>query len=397
MLAPMSNASLWTVVNMANISTTEIGRTIGSESKSERVTRLVRERILDGTYPLDSRLPPAQQLSRDMSVSQVTILRGLKQLADEGYITSYPDRRGTVVINNARIAPPRATTIACLLRPHLAKRPDDNFGLEMIQGLREGISQGGYRFIYHGLDEEDYAGRMLELARSGDTPGIVLDQKTPASIAAELAGTGVPAVMFNRRLDVRNLSCVFPNYEDAARQSVHMLLDRGYECLGYSSIQNDQASWSESDQAGEAAIALIWQGFQSAIMARRIPLESIHLIAEPTLHEVTPATPEFFGLPRKKPADWRPLGVLANFGRRALGLLEAIRQTDLVLGRDIGVITLIDLQICREAPQPPSVWHVDRNAVGASAAHELIARIEDPAMPASMTKIPMTFVDRGTF
>ena len=37
--------------------------------------------------------------------------------------------------------------------------------------------------------------------------------------------------MFNRHLDVPNLSCVFPDYEDAAQQSVGMLLDRGYERL----------------------------------------------------------------------------------------------------------------------------------------------------------------------
>ena len=46
--------------------------------KAERVARHLRRRILDGTYPLNVRLPSARQLSRDLSLSQVTVLRGLK-------------------------------------------------------------------------------------------------------------------------------------------------------------------------------------------------------------------------------------------------------------------------------------------------------------------------------
>jgi DNA-binding LacI/PurR family transcriptional regulator len=375
----------------------ELPLTAGHENKSERVYRALRAQIFDGTYPVNARLPSARDLSRDMAVSQVTALRGVKALADEGLVVSYPDRRGTVVVSRERVAPPRATTLACLLRPHLAKRPDDNFGLEIVQGMREAISEAGYRFIYHGLDERNYGARMLEVAHSADIPGLLLDQKTPDSVARELASAGVPAVMFNRRLDLPNLSCVYPDYEGAARRSVNLLLERGYERLGYYALQSDRDTWDEVTQAGEATMDLVWHGFAAAVRGRNIDLSAVHMVTEPSLPISAITDPAFFGLPTRRPADWKPLGMVVNFGRRALWLLEAIRQTDLVLGRDIGVITLIDLQVCREAPQPPSIWRVDRKGVGAAAVQELIARVEDVSTPASMTKIPMQFTDRQTF
>ena len=76
--------------------------------------------------------------------------------------------------------------------------------------------------------------------------------------------------------------------------------------------------------------------------------------------------------------------------------MNAIRQTDLVLGGDIGVIDESDLDISRRVGTPPSTWRVDGRRIGAEAARELIDRIEDPSAPAAVVKIPVEFVDRGT-
>jgi len=51
----------------------------------------------------------------------------------------------------------------------------------------------------------------------------------------------------------------------------------------------------------------------------------------------------------------------------------------------------------RRHSQPPSTWAVDPAAIGAAGVSQLIGQIEDPGVSPGMTRIPVEFVDRGTF
>ena len=53
------------------------------ELPRERVERVVRERIGDGTYPAGSQLPPMDDLAADLGVARGTVAAVLRQLAAE--------------------------------------------------------------------------------------------------------------------------------------------------------------------------------------------------------------------------------------------------------------------------------------------------------------------------
>src|SRR5690606_3130462 len=74
----------------------------GGGREFRRVLETLRSRMLDGTYPLNSLLPPQRELALELDVSRDTVQRVLRELSDEGWVRS---RRGSgsKVIKTQRI------------------------------------------------------------------------------------------------------------------------------------------------------------------------------------------------------------------------------------------------------------------------------------------------------
>ncbi len=361
-------------------------------AKYEQVADLLRREILDRRYAVGERLPPVRVLSRRFATTPPTALRAIQILAREGYVVSEAGPKGTRVVRDTPLTQVRPTTLACLLRPHRPRNEDDNFAADMLQGVRDEVSAHRYRFVYHCLDESDYVDRMEHLIREAWVCGVLLDERTPLAEIQTLARQGLPTVLINRFVELPGLSCVAADYERIGRDSARMLLRKGYARLAYSSVE-------AFETGGGAAVAELSYPASAMLRAFCAAAQAWGAQAEPIVERSAPVqpTPEFFGLPRRKPAEWRPLGILANTDRRAICILDAIRQTDLVLGRDVGVVGCYDLPCGRRHSQPPSTWAVDPAAIGAAGVSQLIGQIEDPGVSPGMTRIPVEFVDRGTF
>jgi len=378
--------------------TSETGAIVETNRKSkyEVIADHLRRGIRTGKYPVGAKLPSVQELSRRFEFSPVTAFRAVQELAKEGLVMSHQGPKGTVVIRNRPPRAPRATTLACLLRPHRPHNEIDNFALDMIQGMREEISARDYRFVYHCLDEVDYVRRMEEAAAEDWVSGILLDHPTPLPVVRRLSRLDIPAVMLNRCAPVEALSASLPDYERVGQESARLLLNRGYARLAFYGVAGEQADWDEDWAASAYPLAAVRDGFRAAVRSAGLPEKRVLRLEDPDFIEPLPRTPEAFGLPKRRPASWEPVGILAPTDTRALQVLEALKQTDLALGRDVGLIGCCDLLAGRRSDTPPSTWKVDRRRIGAAAVDELISRIEDPNRPATVIKFPMEFVDRGT-
>ncbi|PBC62945.1 GntR family transcriptional regulator [Streptomyces sp. Tue6028] len=60
----------------------------GGGTEFDRVLGTLRTRIADGTYPLDSQLPPQRELAEMFDVSRDTVQRVIRELNSEGWIRS---------------------------------------------------------------------------------------------------------------------------------------------------------------------------------------------------------------------------------------------------------------------------------------------------------------------
>lgn len=363
--------------------------------KYNEIALLLEQQIRSGDIAGGSRLPTLKALAEQFSVSEQTAFRAVRVIADKGLVSTAHRRSGAVVLGEHAAIRPRNALLACLFRPVRARNEMDNFALDMVEGIQEEISRQGYRYIHHGLNEVDYSSRMMEIAQSGQVCGLILDQKTPLSLVRRLVATGLPTVMFNRHEDLPGLSTVTPDMESIARETVAFCRERGYERLGFYSIPADEATWDESRIGGAWGHLTLRSAFVAAASEAGFGSEDILLIPDP-LDRSLGEEPETFLLPRRKDARWRRTAILASRDVQALAIIKAVRKTDLRLREDIGVIGCYDLESDRRAPVPPTTWRVDPHAVGATAARELLSRVERASQTSSVIRISATFVDRET-
>ena len=361
------------------------------------LSRELKRRVSSGEYPVGSRIPPVRELSEEFSVSPTTALKGIQKLVRERLVFCHPGAKGTIVL---RHKPPltatKRTTLACLLRAHRPRNMIDNFGPDMIQGVREEISGRKYRFVYHCLDETDYEQRMIELLEEEWVCGILLDQCVPISTVHRLAERGLPVALYNREVRVQNVSTACPDYFHIGRETFRFFVQRGYERLAHLSAGTEEQPLSETHEAEAAALCAMMKGFRFEARMREPFVRPPELIDDAVTDARTFSEPEEFGLPRRKPADWRTLGIFALNDTRVARLIEAISKTDLVIGRDVGVVGCFDLTGAAHAATPPSTWRIDAQEVGRAAVGLLIRKIEDGDLPTVAVRIRAEFLDRGT-
>ena len=362
------------------------------QPKYQTVADELRRRIGLGDYSVGAKLPSVLELSQEFSVSAATAAKAVRELAKERLVTSRANRRGTTVLRQE--APGLATRrklLGCLLRPFRPRNEIDNFGVEVVQGIQDEISARGYRFVYHNVYEEDNEARVRELVDEHMIAGIILDQLTPAATVERLAASGLPTLLFNRLQVAENLSVVLADYERAGRRTFEELLRRGYRRFAFAGPPQADFTRPEFFSHHNALCA----GFQAQARTRGLS-DRVGAIPDVVPKDPVANQPEQFGLPRRKGADWEPLGIGMSTDTRARQLMDVIAKTDLVPGRDIGLIGQGDMECNRLRAPSFSTWRIDRHALGVATVDELIARIEDPDRPASIVKMPLEFVDRGT-
>lgn len=364
-------------------------------AKYQNVAEELRHRIRSGQWLIGDKLPPAGELAEMFGVSRLTALRGLRELANEGFVASYSDPRGTVVMRSEPFSALGLTTLICLFRPLRQRNKSDNYGLDVVEGIRREISDRGYRFIHHSLDEEDYDQRIADVLRSGMGCGVLLDQKTPLPIVQRLTRMGAPASMFNRILSLPNLSCASPDFEAAGRESASLFHEKGYERVAFYHSPPNEQRWGEKQRAQFDQLIRQRRAFFEAARERGYAREDMTPFPSAPNHEAA-EEPETFGLPRRKPRGWRPVGIFAVHDGSAVSVMKAVAKTDLALGRDVGVISGIELEVASDNAKQPTTWRVDRHAVGKAAARELLDRIEDQGLPERVVRIPMELLCRGT-
>lgn len=69
-------------------------------SKYEEIAGIIRARISDGTYPIDSMLPIQSDLAKEFGVSRMTVKKAIEMLTIEGLVIS-KQGNGTKVLNSS--------------------------------------------------------------------------------------------------------------------------------------------------------------------------------------------------------------------------------------------------------------------------------------------------------
>jgi LacI family transcriptional regulator len=213
-------------------------------------------------------------------------------------------------------------------------------------------------------------GIMLLTAHVGADEGIVEDQLSLAS---------VPLVVLDRDVSRGSTaSTVYNDYGYGTALAVSHLLERGHRGIGFIS--------------GPAQLR--------AVHDRMIAFETAYRHAslswDTSLARLGSLAPRFgFDETLKLLDDPSPPSALLVGGNRLLtGVLEALHSRNVIVGRDIALVSCDDVDLTRLYRPPISVIARDTYAMGQTAAELLVERILEPASLPRSVLLPTWFVAR---
>lgn len=203
-----------------------------------RITRVLRQEILDGRYPPGAPFMTQRSLCERFGVSSTTAVRVLNDLAAEGLVSR---RRGRGTFIAAAHERPRGApdaVISCIV--HSLPNP---YVASIVSGIESVRADLGYRLQ---LTDTDGSARREEAALrqavSSDIAGVLLypvQGREHAAALVELQRRGVPVVMMDRyRPDVVSDAVLVDN-EDLGYRITQVLVGLGHERIAM--------LWSETD------------------------------------------------------------------------------------------------------------------------------------------------------
>ena len=136
------------------------------------------------------------------------------------------------------------------------------------------------------------------------------------------------------------------------------------------------------------------KGFIDGACACGYAPEDILLITEPA-DPADGELPRSYGLPERRPADWRRLGILSANDRNAVMIARAVAATDLVPVRDRAHLRNEPGNLATRDGAALDLAH--RSASHRRpAVRELVRRMNDPATSPRTIRLAAEFVDHQT-
>ncbi|WP_432563319.1 GntR family transcriptional regulator [Kineococcus sp. SYSU DK003] len=337
-----------------------------------RVYDQIKARILDGTYPVDSRLPTSEELTTELQVSAITLKRALDMLRDEGFVVRRP-RLGTVVVS----ADPGQSVhrrdglplVRCIVTGF-----DDTFGTPVLIGLLDAAAGRAHIVLDRSVGDTTREDRLLAGAVDMGAEAVLLlpsssEYASPALL--ELVTRQFPVVVLDRGLEQIPVSTVRSDNVSGAQAATEHLFSLGHRQVGLVASASAVSTIDERRQ-----------GFVRAHAVRGYSLDPDRMYGD--VRVVVPGADE-------DPTD--DLQRLTAFLRRhddltgfvvteyhvALLVRRAVRELGLRIPRDVSIVcfdqpdSFLDDEIFR-------FTHVAQPQVelGRRALDLVLAQIEDP-------------------
>lgn len=203
-----------------------------------QVKRALQEGIRSGDFPPASRLPSQVELCEQYNVSQITIQRALRELAEEGYLEARPGRGTYVLGGRATPMITRTRTIAIILGDVLSAYRTSK---PMFDGITELCRADGYGIMPLVLpdatddDASDY-GSLTACA------GAICSSPVDLQVVAWMQRQQMPYVLLYNDVADQHSHCVSCNFASGVARATHHLFDQG--CRRIALLTTEEAFFS---------------------------------------------------------------------------------------------------------------------------------------------------------
>jgi LacI family transcriptional regulator len=256
---------------------------------------------------------------------------------------------------------------------------ENPFFTAIARGVEDFAQTAGYSVVLCNSDENAAKERRyIDVALQERAAGVVLSPTDASSSIERLLRRGTPVVTVDRPLAGCLSDQVLVDTRLAAREATQHLIVAGYERIGcvtgpagVRTAEDRLAGYHDALDAAGRKRRLTRHGEFRASGGKQAARE---LLAEP------------------QPPD----ALLVANSAMAIGVLEALNEAKLRLGRDVGVVAFDDVPWATLLDPPLSVVAQPAYEIGAEAARLLLARIGGVTAPPIATTFAARLVERGS-
>jgi LacI family transcriptional regulator len=256
---------------------------------------------------------------------------------------------------------------------------ENPFFTSIARGVEDFAQTAGYSVVLCNSDENaDKERRYIDVALQERVAGVVLSPTHASSSIERLRRRGTPVVTVDRPLAECLSDQVLVDTRLAAREAAQHLIAAGYERIGcvtgpagVRTAEDRLAGYHDALDAAGRRLRLTRRAEYRAFGGKQAARE---LLAEP------------------EPPD----ALLVANSAMAIGVLEALKEAKLRLGRDVGVVAFDDVPWATLIDPPLTVVAQPAYEIGAEAARLLLARIGGDTAPPTAATLAAHLIERGS-
>ena len=340
---------------------------------SRRVLDILRQRIREGVYPVNARLPAERMLAEELGIGRAYVRKALSALEQEG-IVERRQGRGTQVVD----ASPSLKTGRIALfggRVEDWRLPE---GAAIYAGVTERLTALGYahdvfpvyfrkadRFTRQWGDNLISGDEVLEKALEYD--GVILQEAANPpirDIALALEARRKPCIVANLEIDL-DVSATRIDHMELRRRSVEILAGFGHRRIAYVGMEPKRYFYG-------AAL----EGYREGMRAAGLQVDESLVVLTANSYSLH----AYLAFKRALELPNPPTAVVCARDLYARGVCHAMEEFDLEPGYDL---SLIAFDNCSWPVDDPFLTTFDAPCygLGATAADMLSERLEDGWRP----------------
>lgn len=334
----------------------------------KQLKQLIRGAILAGTYKPGQRIEKRAEFMADGHLSNRTVFRAFKELADEGYVVRR-GRGGTFVAGGRHRAPgtrTEAETIAVMF-----KEPEVEMYVRIARGVERECDRHGYRWISArtGWEEGD-EDRVVHELTDRKVTGFVAIPDMAVKGHRELIRAirdHLPVVLVNDYMPEIACDVVMLEGEDVYYQLARHLLELGHTKIVFLST-HFKYPYGTSVRTRLA-------GLHRALDEWGLQAREEDVVVLPPGREVAECTRKATADLLNRPAEHRPTAIMCTHDGLARLAIQSLRGLGVRVPQDMSVTGCDDMSYAKEFNPPLTTACSPFELMGAKAASLFFERL----------------------
>lgn len=253
---------------------------------------------------------------------------------------------------------------------------------DIVKGAEIRLREDGYSVLLLNSEGDPALDRAnLEVLRRRRVDGLLisLQSETDPEAGEALRATEVPIVLIDREVEGVEASIVRCDHRSGVRSATQHLRALGHERIGFLSGPRDILATRERVAGFRDAMGDQQDGDEGLV---RLGSYSREFGYEQTIQLLTSVP--------------RPTAIISAGLQSTTGVLAAITQLSLEVGRDVALVSCDETELMQFVSPPISAVRRDALRIGRLAAELLLERLADPAAAPRDVVVPTHYVPRGS-